>query len=433
MPPLRLEPAPDELRSRVRAPRRDGGRQRRSWSWAAPLTAAAVVVALAITLVIIKNLPNGSAVPPTPSTSTGPGGIPRYYVTVTPTSSKFKAPSALAVGDSLTGRTIATFAPPAGTTFASVSGAADDRTFVVLDVANPYGPKPGQLDSWYAVKLSPGTAHPATLTHLPIEPRYGVGATALSASGRELAVATDAATVTGGPPVKQLTVFSLATGQALHTWSTKDATAPIPATYPLGVAPSQFPVLTWIDNDRAITFTTISQSTTGSETVRKLNVSGPGSGDLMADSQVIWTAPTAGKPTDGDNRGMTCALLLLSRVPPLVSADGKTVSCATVTLSADTSATFTTYRLATGTTAASQGTIAYQVSRHLPGGSSAGGELLWASPSGGTLIGEWEIGSLSSSPSSSLPVHLGVISHGKFTPLPSLAGFTWRMAVDIAW
>jgi hypothetical protein len=435
VPPLRLEPAADELRSPARAPRRargGSGRPLRWRSWLAPVTAAAVVVALAIALVIIKDLPNGSMVPAKTSTSTGPGGIPRYYVAVSPTSAKSGAPNGLVVGDSLTGKTIATFPPPAGTSFESVSGAADDRTFVVLDVANPRNAQLGQADSWYEVKLAPGTAHPATLTYLPIEPRYDVIATALSASGKELAVATDAAQVTGGPLVKELTVFSVATGRALHGWSTQNATAFIPAAWTAGVTPSQFPVLTWIDNDRAITFTTMSQSATGPETVRKLNVSGPLAGDLMADSQVIWVAPTTGKPTAGDTRGMTCAVLLLSRVPPLVSADGKTVSCATVTLSASLSVTFSTYHLAAGTIAAGQGstdagqpTIDYQVSPTVPDGpTNEGGGLLWASSSGDTLIGELQFG---------VPVHFGVISHGKFTPLRSLAGFSLWKTTSIAW
>jgi hypothetical protein len=433
VPPLRLEPAAGELRSPARAPRhpRGGsGRPRRWWSWAAPLTAAAVVVALAIALVIIKDLPNGSMLPSKASTSAGPGGIPRYYVAVSPTSSKSGAPNGLVVGDSLTGKTIATFTPPTGTSFESVSGAADDRTFVVLDVANPHNPGLGQADSWYGVKLAPGSAHPATLTYLPIEPRYGVVATALSASGKELAVATDAAAVTGGPLVKELDTFSLATGRLLHSWTTKDATALLPAVSTPGVTQSQFPVLTWIDNDQAITFTAVGQAATalGTLTVRKLNANPAGNGDLMADSQVIWTAPTTGTPMDGDTRGMTCAVLLLSRLPPLVSADGKSVSCATVTLSASLSVTFSTYHLAAGTTGAGQPTIAYRVSRTVHGGSTEGGDLLWVSPSGDTLIGAWEIGAASTALSNSLPAHIGVISHGKFTPLRLPSGF-----VGIAW
>ncbi len=121
-------------------------------------------MAVAVALAIIRDTPERRAVHPTPSTSsTGRGGIPRYYVALEPTSSKSGAPNGLLVGDSLTGEKIATFAPSAGTTFESVSGAADDRTFVILNVANPDNRALGQADSWYQVKLSPGTAHPATL------------------------------------------------------------------------------------------------------------------------------------------------------------------------------------------------------------------------------------------------------------------------------
>jgi hypothetical protein len=285
--------------------------------------------------------------------------------------------------------------------------------------------------------LAPGTAHPATLSHLPIEPRYGVVATALSASGKELAVATEAAGLPGEPSVKKLDTFSLANGQLLNSWTTKDATALLPAAWTAGETPSQFPVLTWIDNDQAITFTAVGPAATalGTLTVRKLNATRAGNGDLMAASQVIWTAPTTGTPTDSDTRGMTCAVLLLSRLAPLVSADGKTTSCATVTLSATLSVAFSTYHLAAdgavpgpSGAGARQPTMHYQVSRTVHGGSTEGGQLLWVSPSGGTLIGAWEIGAGSATLSDSLPAHIGVISHGKFTPLRLPSGF-----VGIAW
>ncbi len=83
VPALRLEEAPDELRYPARAPRRGRGRPRGWLSWGAPLTAAAVVVVLAIALVIVRDMPNGSKVPANPATSAGPGGVPRYYVALT--------------------------------------------------------------------------------------------------------------------------------------------------------------------------------------------------------------------------------------------------------------------------------------------------------------------------------------------------------------
>src|SRR6202012_875841 len=148
VPPLRLEPAPDELRSPARAPRRlrgGNGRQRRWWSWGAPMAAAAAVVALAISLVLVKDMPNGGTVPKKPPVpAAGPGGAPRYYVALKDVPAKTKTPTAqigtteldVVVGDSVTGKTLATFAPPARTTFQSVTAAADDRTFVVFAVTS---------------------------------------------------------------------------------------------------------------------------------------------------------------------------------------------------------------------------------------------------------------------------------------------------------
>jgi hypothetical protein len=133
-PPLRLPPVP------VPAP---GARRRpvpRRWiRWGAPLTAAAAVVALAISLVLIKGIPNGSVVPPTAtsSTSTGVDSVPRYYVAIT-------RGGGIVAGDSVTGQTLGRIAPPPGLTFTSVTAAADDRTFVVFAVT-PSPPRcPGQ-------------------------------------------------------------------------------------------------------------------------------------------------------------------------------------------------------------------------------------------------------------------------------------------------
>ncbi len=94
------------------------------------------------------------------------------------------APNGVVVGDSVTGKTLATFAPPAHTTFQSVTAAADDRTFVVFAVTSSTGSfLPGVKEgipaaksvatltgSWYELRLTPGTAHPASLTRLPVKP-----------------------------------------------------------------------------------------------------------------------------------------------------------------------------------------------------------------------------------------------------------------------
>ena len=66
------------------------------------------------------------------------------------------------------------------------------------------------------LRLAPGTAHVVSLTSTAIGPQSGVVASALSGSGKELAVAED------GPAKGQqrVVVFSVATGRALRAWST---------------------------------------------------------------------------------------------------------------------------------------------------------------------------------------------------------------------
>ncbi len=56
--------------------------------------------------------------------------------------------------------------------------------------------------------------------------------------------------------------------------------------------------------------------------------------------------------------------------------------------------------------------------------------LLWASPSGDTLIGQWHyIASLAAATG----VHFGVISHGKFTPLRLPSSLAIAQPGEIAW
>lgn len=320
--PLQLEPAGDELRSRAsrglrggRGPRGGSGRPHRWWSWGAPLTAAAVVVALAVSLVLVKDIPNGGAVPKNPATTTptGPDGAPRYYVALKGAGLSLQDQlkgiirDDVVVGDSVTGKTLATFAPPAHTTFQSVTAAADDRTFVVFAVTSSTGSfMPAMKEgvpvaksvatltgSWYELRLAPGTAHPASLSRLPIKPwswsdtsTYAnpspgqIIATALSGSGQELAVAD----IPDIPAAKEQTpnwhevkVFSVATGRLLHDWTEDNPATRLEtvvggtmATVPVGT-----PALTWIDGDQALAFaTSYDKSNTVTGTVRRLNVAG---------------------------------------------------------------------------------------------------------------------------------------------------------------
>lgn len=483
-PPLRLSPARDPGRApgeweaasgppppgaarpgkfrpggRGRGPRRPGGvaspsgrgRDRRWRTWLAPVTAAAVVIALAIALVVVKNLPNGDAVPGNPASAAspggpsrpavGPGGAPRYYVALRSLDvgaaaklSNF-AQYGIVVGDSLTGKTLATFAPPAGTTFQNVSAAADDRTFVVFAVTYSTGismPLKGKLTgSWYEVRLAPGTAHPARLSRLPVKPWSWVAtgnpyadaspgqiyATALSGSGRELAVA-DVPGLAGAKPQgrQEVKVFSVATGRLLHDWIGNDPSAGLMTVVGSSMAgvPAGTPALTWIDGDRALALaTSFDKSNKVTGTVRRLNVSGPASGSLMADSAVIWSGALSwGGPA-------TC--FTPGNWPPLISADGDAITCTTFTTTAGGADRigFITQPLAAGVTAASPARLDYQVtwpprlvSRLINPGGDAG--VLWVSPSAGTLIVKSVPGGNLSPPKDA---YFGVVSDGKYTPL----------------
>jgi hypothetical protein len=462
-PPLRLDPAADELLSPARGRRRargGPGRQRRWRSWAAPLTAAAVVVALAISLVLVRDIPNDGAVSPNPTTSTGPGGAPRYYAALAQFSGDVlhnTEQNGIVVGDSLTGKRVAKFAPPAHTTFQSVMAAADDRTFVVFALTSSTGsflPLTGVTltASWYMMSLAPGSAKPVRLTKLPIKPWSWVGqaesynapapgqiwAMALSQSGQELAVADTPdipAAATKPQDWQEVKVFSVATGRLLHDWTENDPNARLATV--VGGSSAGVPVgasaLTWIDGDQALTLATSRESSSGTATgtVRRLDVTGPATGNLKTDSTVLWS----GELTWNDGYGCYA----VSTWPPVVSADGKTVTCMNYDeLKSGTSrwmASFVTDPLPPGTGASIKPRFDYQVKSPLDqnGKPLAGGadtSLLWVSPSGDTLIAEWHY--IENRPPAT-GVHVGVISHGKFTPLRLPSSLANAQLGEIAW
>jgi hypothetical protein len=367
---------------------------------------------LAIALVIVKDMPNGSEVPANPATSTGPGGAPRYYAALT--LSRSTRGSIVVVGDSLTGKTLATFTPPAGKIFGNVTAAADDRTFVV-SAAAPAGKS--TTNSWYEIRLTPGRPDPARMTPLPITPQIlvilspslpltqGMAAqafpTALSSSGRQLAVAEANGS---GMAVK---VFSVATGRLLHDWTTN---APSMSLTDSTRGLAMTPALTWIDGDQALALTTVTGPLSAeTQTVRRLSANGPASGNLLADSTVIRDVRFGGHSSYESDCGD------LANWPPLVSADGKTFTC-TASLS------FVTFPMTAGSTGAGPATLDY-TSPSGPGLPTFTSDVLWVSSSGDTLIVEWGAGRAGTNPSVGNGLNFGVVRHGKFTPLRFPSGF----------
>jgi hypothetical protein len=221
-PPLRLIPPPRTAPSRRRFPRR--------WAaWITPLTATAAVIALAITLVIVRSILNGPVVPaaePAPAS----GSVPTYYAQLVQEPGNANNADQIQVRETLTGRLITTMNPPAGATFAGITGAADDRTFVVdTQPGALQSPKSlpnrqsGQPRTWYLLRLSPGSAQFASLTRLAIPPSpagTAVMGLALSPDGTKLAAAFQTPgwgiSMTGSMTLR---VYSVPTGAMLRSWT----------------------------------------------------------------------------------------------------------------------------------------------------------------------------------------------------------------------
>lgn len=430
-PPLRQ---PSEYAAGSRRGHSARPNTQRTWiRWGAPLAAAAAVIAVAGTLVLVKGFHNGSAVPSTPAASAGTGAVPSYYVVLKQFGgnadnglNEFDLRSDIVVGDSLTGHVIATFTPPARTVFESVTAAGDDQTFVVFAVASATGSFTGRVKAgtltglFYEVRLAPGTADPARLSRLPIQP-FTVPATVngystpgvdgfidsfaavVSGSGKELAVPVN----TGlGLAVK---VYSVATGQLLHDWTTND----------LSIA--EEPSLTWIDGDKELALESRSTDfppsgkgyVTDITTVREWPVAGPVSGDLGAVSKVVWDVP--------GGHDQTTSAALQNCVEPLggvdvISADGKALSCGTASGHYTTeNISFLTFPI--GVNPAAKG-IDYRTD-YLESPVTAKGnydpEVLWSSPSGGTLIAA--VIPLVGGVKAANGLQVGVLSDGRFTPV----------------
>jgi hypothetical protein len=422
---LRTRPAAARTGARV-SPRT--GRAHRFPGWLAPLTAAVAVVAVAISLVVLKDLPNKAATPPTAPVSIPAGSVPRYFAELDAVG---QPPSTVGVviADTYTGKTVETVDPPAGLMFTSVSAAADDRTFVLF--ATTTGTH--STGVWYELRIAPGTAHPATLTRLPVRALPSVDAMAVSGSGRELAVVQSGSGTTQ-PDV--LSIFSVATGQLLHSWTARYFSRVLPyfainITGPL----ANWPVLTWVDDDQGIIFPGQPLPTNNDPpftwTMRRLDVTATGS-NLSADSKVVWTeqTPASGRDKYGCDLGN----------PLAVSPDGLTFVCASGTPEANGDRLMKWVTLTPGVNPPNR--LLYQTQSDMgsgPSGYASGMSdsdvVLWTNQSGSTVIALWYRLSFSGTGTGISAMHFGVISDGRFFPLPEtlITPQTLGSPTSIAW
>jgi hypothetical protein len=298
----------------ARAPRAHGWR-----GWMAPVTAAAVVVALAITVVSLREVRNGPSVPAANPGQSGTGAttaagvLPRYYAALdNPNGAAFNdktitAPVDVVVGDTGTGRPVATVAAPKGQTFAGLTAAADDRTFVLATESLPVslGIPSAAPVAWYLLRVAPGRPRPATLTRLSIPGQPAgtqVSGIALSPNGSELAVMFQRGewVYSGKTGPLTLSVYSVSTGKALRTWT--QPTNGFPAGYGWYWGRYSNSSITWLAGGHTLAFVDGGNSgengpplapTFANVKIRTISLAS-GGGNLLADSKVVFTSKTTG-------------------------------------------------------------------------------------------------------------------------------------------
>ena len=413
--PLQLPPVAATRGPRA-VPRARWARWLRAWQ--GPAVAVAVVVLIATTLVILKSLGNEPAmvrmVSPYPivtqSATATAGTAPRYYVELgVPKKARGWA---IIVGDEQAGKTIDTFPLPTGDALfsAAVSGAADDRTFVVsAAVSLGVGGSP----TWYLVRIFPGAADPVRITTLSIKLPAGEydSGIALSGDGTELAVVAHpfGASLSSDEPLK-LQVYSVATGRLQHSWTSGFRAS-------LG-NPQPVSDLSWV-GDSTLGFV-VTYSPEVREEVRTLDVSKSGT-NLLADSRLVWSQYVPAAPHGTRNAPHACDT-------PFLTGNGQAVVCGNSTYSRSDkrlSAVWLAYPLATPTLPRVIGSV--QAAENVSGfnGSIS---VNWTNPSGTEVIGSWNTSIALVShgePAMEVNNYEAVIENGKIKqpfPLPILAG-----------
>jgi hypothetical protein len=211
-------------------------RTSRAVSWLAP-AAAVIAVAGVIAGVSLAGAHNRGSSSGSQSKTRQPidRHMPRYYVTVFQryTDGGYKITTTAAVHDSATGAALAAVPVPTltsqgATSGASISAAADDRTFVITETGGS-GPD-HNLVRFYELRVTPN-GRSASLTRLPIKVpgSLAVDTAALSPDGTRLAM-QEQSCYQGGCYYTGIRVVTIATG-AVRTWTTRANGAPFEVSW----------------------------------------------------------------------------------------------------------------------------------------------------------------------------------------------------------
>jgi len=312
-PLLRLPPARDSARPGPVWP------GRRRWiGWAAPLAAAALVLAVVAASLAVVHGGSGR----TTSKPAGRAAVPPYYVALTaPAYPDVYSGNATAaeVRATATGAVLAKVVPPKPYVhFAGVTAAADHRTFVLVaeEKSHPPEEQPGegphpyyQPSRFYLLRFDPGTGR-ASLRALPaafIPANAEVHDMALSPDGTSLA-----ADIGRDYVGSHLIVFDLATGTE-RAWSFKTCASCHPSGGGLGFVGTNVDALSWTGDGKHLAFVGPNRAGWPSHsTVRLLDVTLPGS-DLLATSRPVASPPPEDRLTMVMWRGA------------IITPDGRTV------------------------------------------------------------------------------------------------------------
>lgn len=274
-----------------------GPRQSRGRLLAPVAAAVAVVAVVAVVAAIGANMPEDS---PAASSAAALAGVPPYYLTLTPHGHALRPPFYAYLRSTVTGATLATVRPPAPfNSFIDVTGAADDRTFVLA--AEYVGTGARAVDgpsALFRARFDPDSQK-LSLKRLPV-PEFPattfLPGLALSPSGTELAVSEDVPPAAAKGDVSQdrlqIAVYSMTTGAA-RIW--RDAKGRDNTGFAGFIENA---TLSWA-GDGILAFDDL--GTKQSAGIRLLNTRGPG-GDLLADSrQAVSMAVNVSGPTDAWN------------------------------------------------------------------------------------------------------------------------------------
>jgi hypothetical protein len=430
--PLPLPPPSTSTSTSLARGARAGWRSpspRRGWGgWLVPAMAAMAVLAIGLTVAVVRVAPDGRG--GRAATWTAPPAVPRYYVALP--GNIYNAPYGAAtaiVGDTYSGKRLAVLPAPAGLKFLTVTAAADDRTFVVGAARHPS--QFGGPTSWYLLRLTPDVRRFATLRALsfPVPAHGSVNAMALSPDGTRLAMMgpENGPNLGTGNTMTTLRVYSVTGGTLLRAWS--------------GVLPWRLAnntALSWTTDGR-LAWSYLWDSDPRQDAtifaIRTLRPADPGHA-LVADSRTVWREeffPGNGNPPfplscmgvetlTGDGSKLLCAAAAF--LSPVFTAQHHPACPAGPPVNAEG---FQLYSL---TTRKLIRTVYVQHTQCYPLGPS----LLWASPSGDVVLGEITYGI----PKEKLTIfHFGIASNGRFWPLPTPpvvdGGYQAEGAAQIAW